>query len=441
MVGGSGEIAGFASMGWVNSKLQQASFAPVDMPTYLQTLSDSYETQTNYYSDPLLVKRFSMDSGAMVDMLLDSGMQITPTSATACKIPSYGLRWKVLHTAAEKLGAKTYLETRAEKMVVDSSGKLSAVIATRSDGSTLTVKTRVAIVCTGGATANPDMMMEYFPNYSTYAENCAISSTDGKGLQMLWDIGAAKGTFGLHAHNHTMPLSAKYAGISTVAATDDIAISANVPLLWVNRIGARFGNEAWAYNPQKGGNIIFGQKRVFVVLDQATVDYFVQKGTPIKPWRGAINQPMPNLVKQLADGQALGYVFKGDTIKNLAVNAGWDTGIAAEQIARYNTIVTSKQDNDYYKQVDCLVFKIETAPFYAIEIRPRLLGTFGGIVMSKNYEVLKDDGFPLPGLYAAGDNAAGWFGRVYPDIGGLTSCHNTTSGYSAAMEAIKYIKG
>ncbi len=441
MVGGAGEIAGFASMGWVNSNLQKASFDPIDMPAFLEQKSNSYAEMCNYFLDARLVKRHLEDCGPMVDLLLDSGMEITATSATACRIPGKGLRWKILHTAAEQLGAKTYVDTRAKELILDSNGKISAVKATRKDGSTLTVNTKAVIMCTGGASANPAMMQQYFPNYTEYGENCGISTTDGKGLQMCWDVGAAKGLFGLHAHNHTMPLSAKYAGVDTVLGLDDISTMGNVPLLWLNLEGERIGKETWAWSPTPGGNIVAYGKRLFNVFDQATVDHCVQNGSPVRAWRGKRDQPLPDLQQQLAEGTALGYVFKGNTIAELSAKIGWNPDVAAEQIARYNQMVENQLDTDHYKQVEALVFKVETAPFYAIEIRPRYLGTFGGLIVSKDYEVLKENDHPIPGLYAAGDNASGWYGRLYPNIGGLTSQHNTTSGYTASLSAIEYIRG
>ena len=85
------------------------------------------------------------------------------------------------------------------------------------------------------------------------------------------------------------------------------------------------------------------------------------------------------------------------------------------------------------------MYKVETAPFYALEVHPRILGSFGGIMTDADYDVLGEDGKPMAGLYAAGDMAAGWFGTRYLDIDGLTSFHNTTSGYVAAGSIIDYL--
>ncbi len=202
----------------------------------------------------------------------------------------------------------------------------------------------------------------------------------------------------------------------------------------------RWANETNAFSPTPGGNTVFLAKKAFNVLDQPTVDEFISKGSSIKPWRGiAVGTPMPDLAQQLAAGEATGYVYKATTIDELAKKTGWNPDIAKAQIERYNKIVEMQNDTDYYKDAAYLKYKITTAPFYAIELRPRCLGSFGGFVLSGDYEILKDDGFPIPGLFAAGDVACGWFGRTYPNIDGLTSFHNTTSGYVAANSAINYL--
>jgi fumarate reductase flavoprotein subunit len=262
--------------------------------------------------------------------------------------------------------------------MTNADGSISGVKAVRKDGSIVTVNCKSAVIATGGASASEEIMLKYFPNYTPYAENCGASTTDGEGLTMAWSIGAEKGDFGVHAHNHTMPLLAKYTGIDTVLATDALSCLANVPLLWLNRMGRRFNNEATAYSPTPGGNAVFGGKQCFVILDQTTVDFMAKNGTPLKPWRGKKDEPMPDLPAQLQTGIGVGYVRKGDTIEALASNCGMDPAIVAEEVTRYNTMVENGVDTDYGKIADALKFTVSDGPFYAVEIRPRILGSFGG---------------------------------------------------------------
>ncbi len=439
-VGGAGEIAGFRSMNWAAAQCQREAYPDYDYDAFKASQLENLIDINSYYNDPRLIKHYVEDCGPMTDMLQEAGMELSPASETTITIKGQGLRWGILHTSAAALGATTLINTRATGLITNEDGSIAGVKAVKKDGGTLTVNCKAAILATGGASASEEIMMKYFPNYPTYAENCGISTTDGEGLTMAWEIGAEKGDFGVHAHNHTMPLLAKYVGVDTVQAKDSRSCLANVPLLWLNRMGRRFNNEATCYKPTPGGNSVIGGKQCYQILDQATVDYMMENGTPVKPWRGTKDQPMPDLMAMMQIGIGVGYVKKGDTLEELAKACGMDPDVVAEEVARYNTMVENGVDTDYGKTADALVFTIKEGPFYAVEIRPRVLGSFGGLVMGRDYEVLKEDGYPIPGLYAAGDMAAGWFGRLYPNMGGLTSGHNPTSGYSAANSVIEYLK-
>jgi fumarate reductase flavoprotein subunit len=284
------------------------------------------------------------------------------------------------------------------------------------------------------------MMLEYFPDYVDTVENCAISSDDGSALVAAWGAGAAKGMFGVHAHNHTLPLTAKIAGVQTVEATDDLGSIGNMPLLWLNREGCRYADETSCYKPTPGGNTVYYGKRVFNVFDQATVDAFIEKGTKIRPWRGKpVDTPLTDLAAQIATGEKIGFVFKADSIETLAEKTGWNPSIATAEIDRYNKIVNSGRDEDCGRSAETLIYTVEIAPFYAVEIHPRCLGSFGGILLTDDYGVLDENGKRIPGFYAAGDVSCGWFGRNYPDFNGLTSYHNTVSGYIAAKSVIDYL--
>ncbi|QLQ08704.1 MAG: FAD-binding protein [Anaerolineae bacterium] len=54
------------------------------------------------------------------------------------------------------------------------------------------------------------------------------------------------------------------------------------------------------------------------------------------------------------------------------------------------------------------------APFYAVQMVAGDLGTKGGLVIDGHARVLHGNGRPIPGLYAAGNNAASVMGNTYP---------------------------
>ncbi|MGW5646679.1 3-oxosteroid 1-dehydrogenase [Saccharopolyspora sp. NPDC003752] len=75
---------------------------------------------------------------------------------------------------------------------------------------------------------------------------------------------------------------------------------------------------------------------------------------------------------------------------------------------------------------------LEVAPFYAVKIVPGDLGTKGGLRTDVHARVLRDDGTPIEGLYAAGNTSAAVMGRTYAGPG-ATLGPAMTFGYLAAQ--------
>ena len=72
-------------------------------------------------------------------------------------------------------------------------------------------------------------------------------------------------------------------------------------------------------------------------------------------------------------------------------------------------------------------------PFYAVKIVPGDLGTKGGLRTDERARVLRDDGSPIAGLYAAGNASAPVMGHSYAGAG-ATIGPAMTFGYIAALD-------
>ena len=69
-------------------------------------------------------------------------------------------------------------------------------------------------------------------------------------------------------------------------------------------------------------------------------------------------------------------------------------------------------------------------PFYALEVRPGITFTFGGLSIDDQARALDPAGVPVPGLFAAGADAGNVFRAGY--AGGLAPAG--TFGFRAAMQ-------
>lgn len=140
-----------------------------------------------------------------------------------------------------------------------------------------------------------------------------------------------------------------------------------------------------------------------------------------------------------------GFIVKADSLDELARKIGVDPGGLAKTVARFNEMARRGVDEDFGRgrtAYDRLygdpsnkphpnLGTIERAPFYASKVFPGDLGTKGGLLTDEHARVLRTDGTPIPGLYAAGNSSASVMGRSYAGPG-ATLGPATTFAYIAA---------
>lgn len=140
-----------------------------------------------------------------------------------------------------------------------------------------------------------------------------------------------------------------------------------------------------------------------------------------------------------------GYLLKGNTLAELAQNAGIDAAGLEATVRGYNQHAVNGEDpafdrggnsfNRYladpeHKPNPC-VAPLEQGPFYAVKVLMGDLGTFDGLNTSVVGEVLRRDGSAIAGLYAVGNDRASVMGGNYPGAG-ITHGPNMTFAYVTA---------
>jgi predicted oxidoreductase len=140
-----------------------------------------------------------------------------------------------------------------------------------------------------------------------------------------------------------------------------------------------------------------------------------------------------------------GYVKSGRTPEALARACGIDAAGLARTVAAFNAHATKGEDPEFHRGSDAYqrfngapghqpnpcIAPLATPPFYAVRVVPGELGTFAGIATNADAQVIDRDGRPIPGLYAAGNDAASVMGGTYPGAG-ITIGPAMTFGYIAA---------
>ena len=84
-----------------------------------------------------------------------------------------------------------------------------------------------------------------------------------------------------------------------------------------------------------------------------------------------------------------------------------------QTVERYNTLADQGHDADFGKR-GALLTSIRQPPFYALQWGPGLIEVFGGAKTDTALHVLNPHGKPVPGLFATGSMAGGFYGVDYP---------------------------
>lgn len=330
--------------------------------------------------------------------------------------------------AATALGARIMTDTPAKQFISrtaeDGTIEVLGVVA-QSGGKTINVRARRAVVlASGGFDWNMAMMENYLRTPARYS--WGIATDDGDGQKMAMKLGADLRFMGeafLSPGYKKEFEDAHEQGMSQLSTL--IRDDAKRGIIFVNQHGKRFTNECASYDcvgRSFGGFENNGEHRswanlpAWAIVDQAGADgHGFNNGEP--------GTPGPSYTKY-------------DTLEALAEGCGIDKEGLLEQIARFNEYAERGEDpdfgrgQDYYGQNSIYTstdyegpFRtlqpIGTAPFYAAEIVPVVLGTMGGIKTNAQAQTIDMDGNVIGRLYAQGNvSGIGAGGACYVGGGG-----------------------
>jgi 3-oxosteroid 1-dehydrogenase len=127
-----------------------------------------------------------------------------------------------------------------------------------------------------------------------------------------------------------------------------------------------------------------------------------------------------------------GYLKEADTIEGLAEKIGVAPATLKATVDRWNSMVDKGVDEDFHRGERAYdqwlgdsrreeqfrtLGRIDKGPFYAVDVVPGDVSTYGGVVTDTNSRVLKADGSVIEGLYATGVSTASPMGKIYPGAG------------------------
>lgn len=326
-------------------------------------------------------------------------------------------------------GAEWFYEHKAVVLAQDALGSVTGAIVQAPDGRYIKFNAaKGTLVATGDFSRNEAMCWALLNDLRELAERAGRDSLsgmgrDGYGHKMCcWAGGMLE------------PLPRPVMGGGGSSATGPWGFS---PMLQLNANAKRYANEAdtpWI------GQIAVRQPvgLLTVITDAKYMDSIkisgLDHGGP-NFGRGALwTDDFFEDMSHVIDAGAEGYpvrgitvaernarpVFGAQTLEELAAYLGYEGDqiqTFVDEIARYNEMCYAGVDSDFGKDPKALI-PIDTAPFYGCASQNSGtvgigLVTLAGVVTDSNMNVLDAYGYPIEGLYVAGNTLGGRYGLNY----------------------------
>ena len=336
-------------------------------------------------------------------------------------------------------GVAIRTETPVQSFIVEN-GAVKGVI-TQRDRREWRVGARLGVlVNAGGFAHNQAMLDQHIPGVSAKWTGVPKGDT-GEMIQALMALGAATGQMEEMVGNQMSIPPGKEStgdGVDLNAVSGQMSYSKPHAIV-VDQTGVRYMNECGSYM-EFCQNVLKRNREVpaipsWWIADERCMASYMFCGL------------MPG-GKKPQEWYDAGFVHKADTIEELAAKMGADPATLHGTIDRFNDNVRAGQDRDFnrgdraydrwlgdpYNRPHETLGTIEQGPFYATTVVPGNVGTYGGVVTDVNARVLREDGSPIPGLYATGTTTASVMGRVYPGAGSSIG-PSFTWGFVAAKHA------
>ena len=299
--------------------------------------------------------------------------------------------------------------------------------------------TRGVVLASGGFTRHPKRRQEMLPAPAPEWSPAAPGHT-GELHDIVLGLGAHYGT-GQAQNAFWAPISVRRRKDGSMAAFPHFVLDRSKPgTFCVGRDGRRFVNESRSYHEFVGA--MYAANR-----DGSTIPAFlIADSVALKKYGLGMVRPGGGDLKPFLDD---GYLVKADTLAELAAQARHRRRRPRRDRRGMNAFAAAGVDPEFHRGVTVYeqangdpaagtknptLGPIGTAPFYAVRLWPGDIGAAMGLVTDTDARVLREDGSPIPGLYAVGNDAQSIMGGVYPGPG-ITIGPAITFGYIAARHA------
>ncbi len=378
---------------------------------------------TRYTADPELARAFVDEVGPIIDWFTDQGIEMIIVPHVVNKLPvadrihftvvdgrplvsGNGRAFaEALVTAVAETDIRVFYDTPGRELITSDEGNVVGMLAENADGEVVQFNAKAVVLATGGFPANREMLAAY--NHRQFDGSPAPPGNTGDGIKMGMALGAMVENMDISGGIIAIPAGA----LGAYPAPNT---------LWVNSEGQRFVGEHapyWLATPR----LIDQDRTAWAFFDAGVVEA-----------NGWAEEALPA-------AQARGLVAEADTIEGLADYLTLDPLAVTATVDQYNFYCDAGEDVQFGKPAEMLQ-ALTTPPFYAVRLlQGYSTSTFGGLVVNAQAQVLNWKKKPIVGLYAAGNDSTGMFGRTYPGSGtgiGASMSFGRIAGRNAAAFAL-----
>ena len=441
------------------------------------TTDDAGEQQAK----PEMVKLFLDESGYTDDWLTQYGFRFDPASGFAgntwaAYTPISGGKKLTEGFFAEcmenfvKLGGAYMLETEAYDLIVEDGVVTGARAHSMVDGTEYVIRAKAVVLATGGFAGSGEMEEKYLENtyYPLKGEWKLFGQhqDDGKMLEAAIQNGAATYNISVAPMVHVGGVDGFLPGFDTVPIEGQIGTATGRPAVWSQgdlplnmaissdtlAVGAdakRFTAETALsmFNPWISGPhfySIYGNDQLQKLITDGFEEVPYGPSTSYLGYGTSIpaDVPMDQAETVLQAAIDAGYVFKADSIEELAGKMGLDPDTLTATVEAYNAACEAGEDAEFGKDPKYLK-PVEGAPYYGIVGSSWCYSTCGGLDVNEKFQVLREDGQPIEGLYAVGTDSMGVLfseTKAYVTYGGGAMGYAFTSGRLVGVDIAESMK-
>ncbi|WP_341784564.1 flavocytochrome c [Lactococcus garvieae] len=282
-------------------------------------------------------------------------------------------------------------------------GKVSGV-EVKIEGETKQVDSKAVVVTTGGFGANQKMIAKYRPDLKDYVTTNAAGS-NGDGIEMISALGGALVDMDKIQIHPTVFQKTGYLVSESIRGEGAIL---------VNKEGKRFFNEMDTRDKVSAAELKQDGKYAYAIFGEGTKD-------KVKAVDQYISKDM---------------VVEADNVEELAKKLDIKPEELNATVTKWNKAVADKKDSEFGRTTG--MTNDISGKVYAIKVAPGIHHTMAGVKINTQTQVLKEDGQPIKGLYAAGEVTGGLHGGNR--IGGNAVADIIIFGRQAGQESAKYAK-